>query len=31
MVDSTQIGMTEFSVIPAGITGLPAAGDILLG
>jgi hypothetical protein len=31
MVDSTQVGMTQFSVIPAGIAGLPAAGDFLLG
>ena len=31
MVDSTQVGMTQFNVTPAGITGLPAAGDPLLG
>jgi hypothetical protein len=31
MVDSTQTAMTRFSVIPAGIAGLPAAGGILLG
>ena len=30
MVDSTQVAMTQFSV-KAGIAGLPAAGDILLG
>ena len=31
MVDSTQVAMTQFKVVPAGITGLPAAGDMLLG
>ena len=31
MVDPTLMAMTRFSVITAGIAGLPDAGELLLG
>lgn len=31
MVKLTHTGITRFSVITAGTTGLPAAGELLLG